>query len=58
MHPRDDLACSLKDKIQHHILNWIVISRYQMVHMGIPKKTTLRYLVLLENFLKRMNILS
>jgi hypothetical protein len=50
--------CTIKDKIQHHILNWIVISRYRMVHHGIPKIATLKYLGNLESILKRLNIIN
>jgi hypothetical protein len=50
--------CTVKDKIQHHILNWIVISRYRMVHHGIPKIATLKYLGNLESILKRLNIIN
>ncbi len=49
---------SFKNRVQHHLLNWIVISRYQMVHHGIPKNITLRYLVFLENLLKKINVLN
>jgi len=49
---------TVKDKIQHHILNWIVISRYKMVHHGIPKIATLKYLGNLESVLKRFNIIN
>jgi len=44
--------------IQHHILNRIVVSLYRIVHHGVPKSITLRYLVLLENFLKKINIIT
>jgi len=50
--------CTVKDKIQHHVLNWIVISRYKMVHRGIPKIATLKYLGNLESILKRLNIIN
>lgn len=49
---------SMKNRLQHHILNWIVISRYRMVHRGIPKTITQRCLVLLEVFLKRINLIT
>lgn len=58
MASRNWLGFSIKNMIQHHILNWIVVSRYRMVHHGIPKSITLRYLVLLENFLKKINIIT
>jgi len=47
-----------KSRMQHYILNWIVISRYRMVHCGIPKKTTVRCLLLVENFLKKINLIA
>lgn len=50
--------CTLKDTIQHYLLNWIMISRYIMVHRGISKKTTLNYLGRLESTLKKLNIIS
>ena len=49
---------TVKDKIQHHLLNWIVIFRYRMVHHGISKKATLIYLGSLENILKKLNIIN
>ena len=49
--------CTTKDKIQHHLLNWIVIFRYRMVRHGISKNTTLKYLGNLENILKKLNII-
>jgi len=50
--------CNLKDRLQHHLLNWIVIFRYRMVHHGISKNTTLKYLGSLENILKKLNIIA
>jgi len=58
MAPENYPAYSMKNRMQHYILNWIVISRYKMVHRGIPKTTTQRYLVLLENFLKKINVIA
>lgn len=58
MNSTDDLKDCLKDRVQHYILNWIVISRYQMVHHGVSKNITQRYLGLLENILKRINIIN
>jgi len=54
----DDLKYSVKDKIQHHVLNWIVIIRYRMVHHGIPKNLTLKSLGSLESLLKKMNLIT
>lgn len=48
----------IKNIVQHHLLNWIVISRYQMINYGIPKKITLRYLTILEDLLKKMKFIS
>jgi hypothetical protein len=50
--------CTAKDKIQHHILNWIVIFRYRMVQHGISKNATLKSLGSLESILKRLKIIS
>ncbi len=47
---------TVKDKIQHHLLNRNVIFRYRMVHYGISKKATLIYLGNLESILKKLNI--
>lgn len=59
MSPYDVLSRdSLKNRAQHYILNWIVISRYQMVRHGIPKKTTQRCLMVLENLLRKINIID
>jgi len=58
MAPKDVIRCSVKDTIQHHLLNWIVIFRYRMVHHGIPKNATLKYLGNLENILKRLNLIA
>jgi len=49
---------TFKDKIQHYLLNWIMASRYNLVHRGIPKALALRYLTLLETFLKKINVLT
>ncbi len=50
--------CTLRDRLQHHLLNWIVIFRYRMVHHGISKNATLKYLGNLENILKKLNIIA
>ncbi len=54
---RNTCLVSVKNRIQHHVLNWIVITRYQMVQRGFPKNATLKYLVMLENFLKKINVI-
>ena len=51
-------ALSVRERLQHYILNWLVISRYKMVHHGIPKETTVRCLMKIENFLKRLHLLA
>jgi len=48
---------TVRDKIQHHLLNWIVIFRYRMVHNGISKNATMKYLGNLESILKKLNII-
>jgi hypothetical protein len=48
----------LKSIIQHYLLNWILISRYHLVHRGIPKALALRYLSLFETFLKKINVVT
>ena len=58
MRSNDDLTCSLRSKVQHYILNWIVISRYQMAHLGVPKQAVIRSLLHLEYLLRKINILS
>ncbi len=58
MASRDLVRFSIKNKIQHHILNWIVASRYRMVHNGVSKNSTLRYLTFLENLLRKINIIT
>lgn len=55
---KDLVKFSIKNKIQHHILNWIVVSRYRMVHNGVPKNITLRYLTFLEKLLRKSNIIT
>jgi len=57
MENSNGLKASFRNSIQHHLLNWIVSSRYKMVQRGIPKRITLKYLLLLENFLKKVNII-
>ena len=49
---------TLKDRIQHHLLNWIVILRYIMTHNGVPKNITLKNLGGLERILKKFNIIA
>ena len=49
---------TLKDRIQHHLLNRIVILRYIMIHNGVPKNITLKYLGGLERILKKFNIIA
>lgn len=51
-HPR-----SLRDRVQHYLLNWIMIFRYQMVHHGFSRNTTMKYLGSLESLLKKLNII-
>lgn len=58
MASNNGLKSSMKNRVQHYLLNWIVISRYHMVHRGIPKTITLRYLAFLENFLRKINIIT
>ncbi|GEM_PF-987117 len=50
--------CAVKDRLQHHLLNWIVVFRYRRVHHRISKKATLKYLSSLENILKTLNIIA
>lgn len=49
---------TLKSRMQHHLLNWILISRYHLVQRGIPKALAQRYLSLLETFLKKINVVT
>ena len=49
---------TLKDRIQHHLLNWIVILRYIMTHNGVPKNIMLKYLGGLERILKKFNMIA
>jgi hypothetical protein len=49
---------TLKDRIQHHLLNWIVMLRYIMIYNGVPKNVTLKYLGGLERILKKLNIVA
>ena len=49
---------TLKDRIQHHLLNRIVILRYLMIHNGVPKNIMLKYLGGLERILKKFNIIA
>jgi len=53
-----DTGLPARGSMQHYILNWILISRYRMVRCGIPKKTTVRCLLAVENFLKKLHLLA
>ena len=55
---RNDHTCSLRARIQHYVLNWILISRYQIAHLGVPKKTATRSMLAVENLLKRINLIT
>jgi len=50
-------TCSWRDRVQHYLLNWIMIFRYQMVHHGFSRNTTLKYLGSLESVLKKLNLI-
>ena len=49
---------TVRSRLQHHILNYILISRYQLVANGFPKPITVKYLLKLEHMLVRLNIIS
>lgn len=51
-------SCTFKSRLQHHILNWIVISRYQLVQRGVSKSATLRSLLLVEHLLKKIHLIT
>lgn len=58
MAPEISHSGTFKSRLQHHILNWIVISRYQLVQHGVSKKTTLRSLLLVEHLLRRIHLIT
>jgi hypothetical protein len=58
MHVRQERIGPLKARVQHHLLNWIVISRYRIVRLGVPKAAAQRSLVALENLLKKINLIT
>jgi len=58
MKTREENRGTMRSRMQHYILNWIVISRYQMVHHGLSKKATQRCLVKLESILRRINLIN
>jgi hypothetical protein len=44
----EEPICFFRDRLQHHILNRIVIFRYRMARLGIPKTVALPFLLLIE----------
>ncbi len=47
----------IQQRVQHHLLNWIVISRYRIIRYGIPKPVAVRSLLVVENILKKVNLI-
>ncbi len=58
MTPLNNTYSTRKSRLQHYLLNWILISRYQMVQYGIPKEMTVRSLSMLEYVLKKIRIIK
>ncbi len=49
---------TVRNRLQHYILNYILVSRYHLTACGIPKSFAVKWLLKVEHILFKLNIIS
>jgi hypothetical protein len=54
---KDSLNCDIKSTLDHIIRNRILIFRFKLTSIGVPKRVVIGFLVFIEGVLKKLLIL-